>query len=212
KPLLRGSVFTDRGVYRLGEEVHAKAVLRSDTPGGIQMLPPGTVVEISVHDSHDKEIDKRTLKVNEWSSAEWTMRLPDDGVLGMYQIFARVTGQRMPANGQFLVAAYRRPDFRVDVSLTAPNSVAGTKLGGTITARYLFGAPMSSLPVKWTYSKSPIYDVPPAIRNRYPENQFTFLGRNDDENVSTIKIAGKDQKLSAKGELKLDLETDAKAG
>src|SRR5581483_4970557 len=42
KPLLRGNLFTDRGVYKLGEEVHAKAVLRSDTPGGIQMLPPGT--------------------------------------------------------------------------------------------------------------------------------------------------------------------------
>ena len=27
-PLLRGTVFTDRGVYRLGEEVHLKAVLR----------------------------------------------------------------------------------------------------------------------------------------------------------------------------------------
>jgi hypothetical protein len=38
-PLLRGSVFTDRGVYRLGEEVHLKAVLRHNTPTGIQLLP-----------------------------------------------------------------------------------------------------------------------------------------------------------------------------
>ena len=29
EPLLRGTVFTDRGVYRLGEEVHFKAVLRT---------------------------------------------------------------------------------------------------------------------------------------------------------------------------------------
>ncbi|HJT16383.1 MAG TPA: MG2 domain-containing protein, partial [Thermoanaerobaculia bacterium] len=212
KPLLRGSVFTDRGVYKLGEEVHAKAVLRSDTPAGIQMLAPGTPVEITVEDSHSKQIDKRTLKVNEWSSAEWTMSIPYDGVLGTYQIFARVAGQRMPVNGDFLVAAYRRPDFRVDVSLTAPNTIAGTKLAGTITARYLFGAPMSSLPVKWTYSKSPIYDVPPAIRNRYPDTQFTFLGRDEEDNVSNANIAGKEQKLNSKGELKLDLDTDLKAG
>ena len=38
-PVLRGSVFTDRGVYRLGEEVHFKAILRSDTPTGVKLLP-----------------------------------------------------------------------------------------------------------------------------------------------------------------------------
>ncbi|HEX9407298.1 MAG TPA: MG2 domain-containing protein, partial [Thermoanaerobaculia bacterium] len=154
KPILRGSIFTDRGVYKLGEEVHAKAVVRSDTPNGIQLLPAQTAVEISVRDSHDKEIDKRTVKLNEWSSAEWTMTLPADGALGTYRMSARVAGQRLAIGGDFLVAAYRRPEFRVDVALTAPSTIAGTKLAGTVTGRYLFGAPMSSLPVKWTYSKS----------------------------------------------------------
>jgi len=40
------------------------------------------------------------------------------------------------------VAAYRRPDFRVDVNLAGAPNIAGTALDGTITARYLFGAPM----------------------------------------------------------------------
>ena len=39
EPLLRGSVFTDRGVYRLGEEVHFKAILRHNTAAGIRLLP-----------------------------------------------------------------------------------------------------------------------------------------------------------------------------
>ena len=33
EPMLRGTVFSDRGVYRLGEEVHFKAILRQNTPG-----------------------------------------------------------------------------------------------------------------------------------------------------------------------------------
>src|SRR5262249_17444857 len=37
-PLLRGTVFSDRGVYKPGEEVHFKAVLRRDTPQGIQTI------------------------------------------------------------------------------------------------------------------------------------------------------------------------------
>ena len=70
EPILRGSVFTDRGVYRLGEEVHFKAILRSDAPSGITLLPSGTAVDLSLRDSQDKEIDKRRVKVNEWSSAD----------------------------------------------------------------------------------------------------------------------------------------------
>ena len=212
-PLLRGKIFTDRGVYKLGEEVHFKAVLRSDTPNGIQLLPADTPIDISVRDSHDKEIDKRTVKVNEWSSAEWTMTVPADGVLGTYRVMGRTKGQRLRAWGDFLVAAYRRPDFRVDVTLTAPTSVAGTKLNGTINAAYLFGAPMSTRPVKWTYSKSPLFDVPSAIYNRFPSDQFAFLGRDyDDAPITTQTLSKKDDKLNAKGQLKLDLDTELKAG
>src|SRR5205823_12858925 len=60
----RGTIFTDRGVYKPGEEVHAKVVLRSDTPKGMQLLPPGTAVDIAVADSHSKEVDKRTVTLN----------------------------------------------------------------------------------------------------------------------------------------------------
>ncbi|MFN8057743.1 MAG: hypothetical protein U0Q12_01160 [Vicinamibacterales bacterium] len=49
------AVFTDRGVYRLAEEVHFKAVLRRDTPSGIQLLPAGTPIHVTVRDSQSKE-------------------------------------------------------------------------------------------------------------------------------------------------------------
>src|SRR5205085_4165668 len=117
-PLLRGTVFTDRGVYKTGEEVHLKAVLRTDTPNGMQLLNAATSVTIVVKDTHDKEVDRRTVTLNEWSSSDWTWKVPADAVLGDYRIMARVEGQRLRVYGDFLVAAYRRPDFRVDVKLT----------------------------------------------------------------------------------------------
>jgi alpha-2-macroglobulin len=211
-PLLRGTIFTDRGVYKLGEEVHAKAVLRGDTPNGMQLFPAGTQVELLVRDSHDKDIDKRKVSLNEWSSAEWTFKVPADGVLGDYRISATVEKARLAASGEFLVAAYRRPEFRVDVAFAQKEAVAGAKLSGTITARYLFGAPMSSRPVTWTFAKVPVYTVPHAIAERFPEEQWTFLGEEYDVYRSTQVITKKDAKLDAKGELKLSLPTDLKAG
>jgi uncharacterized protein YfaS (alpha-2-macroglobulin family) len=212
QPLLRGTIFTDRGVYKPGEEVHSKIVVRSDTPKGMQLLPAGTKVDVVTTDSHAKEVDKRTVTLNDWSSAEWVWTVPADSVLGDYSIDAKIASQRLAVAGNFLVAAYRRPEFRVDVTLKAPSSVAGTKLNGTIVGKYLFGAAMASRPVKWTYSKEPVYDVPRAVREKFIEGQWEFLGEDYEHRREGETINTKSQKLDARGELKLTLDTDVAAG
>jgi len=69
----------------------------------------------------------------------WTFRLPADGALGTYRIGATLDDPAEPASeeyfgprvgGNFLVAAYRRPDFRVDATLGGDSAVAGTTLTG----------------------------------------------------------------------------------
>lgn len=88
EPLLRGTVLTDRGVYRLGEEVHFKAILRHNTPAGVKLLPANTDVVITTRDIRNNVVDERTIKLNGWSSAEWTLTLPTAGSLGSYSVRA----------------------------------------------------------------------------------------------------------------------------
>ena len=88
----------------------------------------------------------------------------------------------LPANGvrpqgvygSFLVAAFRRPDFRVDATLTGDPAVLGNPLAGTMSAQFLFGAPLAGQPVRWWITRSPAREVPAPIRERYAENQFAF--------------------------------------
>jgi uncharacterized protein YfaS (alpha-2-macroglobulin family) len=211
-PLLRGTVFTDRGVYKLGEEVHLKAVLRSDMMTGMQLLPPGTKVNFVIQDSHDKEVDKGSVAVNDWSSTEFVFTVPADGALGTYQVMANVGGQKLQVFGDFLVAAYRRPDFRVDATLGGKSSVAGTKLDGKITGRYLFGSPMSSRPVVWKYTKLELFDVPAKVTDRWPDERYSFLEAPPYPPPSPIDVSSKEQKLNAKGELSLTLPTEVEDG
>ena len=212
-PLLRGTVFTDRGVYKPGQEVHAKIILRSDTPNGMQLLPAGTKVEAVLRDSQNKEVQKQTVMLNEWSSAEWVFRVPAEGSLGTYTIQTLVDGQRLTVVGNFLVAAYRRPDFRVDVSLSAvAQSIAGTDLTGSVSARYLYGGAMAGRDVRWTYTRRPAWDVPSTITDRWPADRYTFLGWNEEISNDPVTISTKEEKLDAKGELKLTLPTDKSVG
>jgi uncharacterized protein YfaS (alpha-2-macroglobulin family) len=223
--LLRGTVFTDRGVYRPGEEVHFKAILRTDAGRGVELLPAGTPVTLTLTDGRSRQLDTRTIRVNEWSSAEWTFTLPANGALGNYAVAARLdtpAGReesrfdfRQTVYGSFLVAAYRRPDFRVDATVTGgPAPVAGAVLNGTVSARYLFGAAMSGRPVQWKTSRDPVFAAPETVLDRYLPEQWTFVGYDwtEDERPRSMDLRRDQGALSAGGELAIDIATDRVAG
>jgi uncharacterized protein YfaS (alpha-2-macroglobulin family) len=236
--MLRGSVFSDRGVYRLGEEVHLKAILRQNTPDGIRLLDEGTRVFASLRDTRDREVDERTLSVNAWSSAEWTVTLPADASLGQYQLQVMLESDRPTPRrpdqlrpwetpgpyadryvpytkvvyGSFLVAAYRRPDFRVDVTLNGDQLLAGTELTGVVKARYLFGAQMGARPLRWSFTKEPVWDAPAAVRSVFPHDSWLFVGWSDHEPPPAGEIRRDEAQLTASGERSLTLGTLLEAG
>lgn len=225
KPILRGSIFSDRGVYRPDEEVHFKAILRSDAPSGVSLLHPGTLVHMSLRDSQGKQIDKRRLKVNEWSSAEWTFRLPADSALGNYQITADLRDDPPKTNndpgmyegsvrrvtGSFLVAAYRRPDFRVDATLGSDSSVAGTTLSGVVTAKYLFGSSMGTRKVTWRASRDVLCTAPAAIREHFADARFVFAG-GCDHRSGLEEVGSAETVLDANGQFTTTLNTQVDQG
>ena len=238
-PMLRGSVFTDRGVYRLGEEVHFKAILRQNTPTGVRLFPAGTPVVLTIRDSQNRKVDERTVKLTAWSSADWTMTLPQDGALGYYSLRAVLESDRpkpqTPENrrreiepseeqddyvhyeksvhGSFLVAAYKRPDFRVDVTLKGDTAIAGDPLTGVVTARYLFGPAMIARPATWTFSKAPAYGAPRAITDKFQEDRWVFVGYDgSEERGPSGDIRREETKLGKAGDLSLKLDTLRAAG
>ncbi len=238
--LLRGTVFADRGVYRLGEEVHYKAILRHDTAAGIKVPDPGTPVYVSVRDSQDREIDQREVKLSAWGSVEWTHTLPAEGALGHYSVLMRlrpfVTTTAKPSaelvrelrvqdevegesdrleprdsiSGGFLVAAYRRPDFRVDATLTGTTPYAGTALAATVTARYLFGAPMKTAPVRWTFSRTAAYGAPSSLLRNFPLEGFDFGVRPSF--YSRVELKADEDTTDAEGGFEVALETTKSDG
>lgn len=217
KPILRGALFADRGVYKPGETVHVKAILRSDAPDGMNLLPAETPVKIEVRDAHDSVVDSRTVALSKWSASDWTFDVPAKGPLGDYHLQASVEGQTESISGRFLVAAYRRPDFEVNVSVSAKPPMAGASLEGRIAGRYLFGAPMSGRDVEWTFSRHRVFDPPEAVRDRFPEERWDFLGRDweaEEENAAADngELQSSSGKLSASGELEVKLDTPANAG
>ena len=238
EPMLRGTVFSDRGVYRLGEEVHFKAILRQNTAQGVRLLEAGTPVIVSIRDGQSRLVDERTVKTGAWSSAEWTMTLPGEGSLGNYAVRA-ILERDKPAprkpetlrpgeepgpdaddfvvsekavHGSFLVAAYRRPDFRVDVSVSGGAALAGETIKGTVNARYLFGAPMPGRPAAWSWTRSRGAAPPQAVVEALPDgDRWAFVGWVDRREIDS-PVVSRDARTSASGGLTLELPTRLDAG
>ena len=228
--VLRGSVFTDRGVYRPGEAVHFKAILRSESATGVALLKTGTSVNVTVTDNRGRKVDARTVAMNKWSGADWTWTVPSDGSVGDYEVTAAISdtrAQRQPAadaevgdgednddwqrrvSHSFLVAAYRRPDFRVETTLSATNPIAGERLSASVRGQYLFGNPMAKRQVRWTIDRSIATTPPAAIQTSPLWEGFSFLyyPRDRAEQIPTESTTGV---LDATGRLVFNPQTVAK--
>ena len=197
QPLLRGTVFSDRGVYKPGEEVHFKAILRRDTPNGIRLHRSGTPLYVSVRDGRDKVVDERTSRITAWSCVGVGHAIPADGALGNYQVTVeprqgcvaaadrqarRVEDPAMSHRGRKPSTAaswWRRTGGRSFASTPiwrATPHWPARQLKGVVTARYLFGAAMGNRPVAWSYTLSPVDQAPAAVTNRFPADRFAFVG------------------------------------
>jgi hypothetical protein len=224
--ILRGSVFSDRGVYRPGEEVQVKAIARLDTPNGVRLLPAGSTLDVRVRDARGREVDSRQVTVSRWSSAEWAWTVPAEGTLGNYQVEASLPGTIRPegndvterarqpdwlhrVTGTFLVAAYRKPEFRVDTTLDAGTGVAGTALAAAVEARYLFGTAVAARPVRWSVTRAPDFTLPAPVRDRFPSNRYVFGYRPEGARSEPEQVAAGDEVLDAEGRFLVDLPTEA---
>jgi uncharacterized protein YfaS (alpha-2-macroglobulin family) len=170
-----GALFTDRGVYKGGEEVHVRGTLRVEFPRGVKLLPKDFLpkVGVTVTDDAGSETWRGVVAVDQGLARggfDAVFTLPADARQGTYTV-AVLNGQ---VSTSFLSTTYRRPDFKVDVALDRPSYVPGETISGSSTGTYLFGAPMAGLESKWVATASPTSFDPSAGHPDLKLRNFTW--------------------------------------
>lgn len=206
-PEVAGIVFSDRGVYKFKEEVHFKAILRDKQKGEKVLFPTGTEVEVTLYDSKEKVKERKKMKLSSLSSIDGLFSLGEDYPLGYYRIEIKVLGKERNENiinGSFLVASYRKPDFRVNVELEKKED----RIEGKISSSYLFGMPLSEGKVKYFYEERVSYLLPDSIRKNYKPWEWEFYPYYYEcEQRERLNIQKKGEgTLDKNGELKLSFD------
>jgi uncharacterized protein YfaS (alpha-2-macroglobulin family) len=165
-------VYTDRTIYRPGQTVYFKGVLRGDDDGRYSLPSDVKTMQVAVRDDKGKELFLSNLPLNDMGTLHGEFRLSDDASLGFYDLSAQV-GERTFGTG-FRVAEYRKPEFVVTVSMDREEYVQGDEITAQVAASYYFGGPVADAAVTWRLMSQDHYftwpentDSPPALGQRY---------------------------------------------
>ncbi len=141
--------YTDRNIYRPGQSVHFKGILRQDDDARYALPTANNSASVTISDSQGKEIFAQKLKLSQMGTINGSFELDENAALGFYSIQVQYDGDNYFYD-DFQVAAYRKPEFLVSVETDKPEYVQGDKVQVTALAEFFFGGPVSNAEVRWT--------------------------------------------------------------
>lgn len=145
--------YTDRSVYRLGQTVYYKGIIRSTQPQGLENPGGDLSITATVQGPENNEIWQGNLKTTDLGTFNGSFQIPEEGKTGNYQLLLHYPdGQTGYENIE--VAQYRKPEYQVDVMPLKTRLVAGEKVKARIKAAYYFGAPVALAEIKYSIYSS----------------------------------------------------------
>ncbi|HIE06185.1 MAG TPA: hypothetical protein EYP58_05235, partial [bacterium (Candidatus Stahlbacteria)] len=185
-------LFTEKGLYKSGETVHIKGILRKKQKGR-WILPDIRRIKFVVHDARDEEIVNDTLRLNSFGAFNREVPLTAEAVTGVYSINVNLLKKAKRFYHYFRVEAYKPAEFEVKTTAERDTFIAGEDFVGTVTGRYLFGMPMTDADCSWSLYRDRRY-------LSYPRHQGYRFGYYD----------GGGEQVIGSGEGKTDKEGNLK--
>ncbi|HUT79025.1 MAG TPA: MG2 domain-containing protein, partial [Polyangia bacterium] len=144
----RGFILSDRGIYRPGEQVHFKGLVRELAPGRLPAIPSGKHVAVRVEDARGLTVFDRRVPLSEFGGFHFDLALGAEASLGDWHVTARIGGRVFRES--FIVEEFRKVTYEVEIDAGDRHTRLGRRLRFNVRAGYLFGAPVTGAGVEWS--------------------------------------------------------------
>jgi uncharacterized protein YfaS (alpha-2-macroglobulin family) len=149
---LRGFIFTDRPLYRPGEMAHLKGYVRRMDSTEIARSA-GIVGKLKITDPRGRELPPIEVKTDERGAFDTVIQLGEDNTGTFLVSLEFPDAQNLPYSRStrcnFLVADFQPNAFEVEMNIPARIG-PGEEVKTRVSAKYLFGAPITKADVRWT--------------------------------------------------------------
>ncbi|MBR3090124.1 MAG: carboxypeptidase-like regulatory domain-containing protein [Prevotella sp.] len=141
KTELIASCYTDRAIYRPGQNVNLAILVMTNTQNR-KFKPYKGEVELAIDDPAYDEVIDTVLITDEFGTAYIQVPIPANGVLGEYDVEVSVDDEDV-AFSQFRVEEYKRPTFDVELLPLKTEDIHDGEVLVRGQAKSLSGAPIS---------------------------------------------------------------------
>jgi uncharacterized protein YfaS (alpha-2-macroglobulin family) len=140
-PDYRVYLYTDRPIYRPGQTVYFKAIVRHDEDA-VLSLPENAALTARLYDARGNVVRTIYLTPNEFGTVSSLFRIAEGAMLGNYAV--EVTIGNESYRHAFKVQDYRKPDYEVHVTTDAARYIVGETIRISVDSQYLFGQPVAN--------------------------------------------------------------------
>ncbi|MGB6200273.1 MAG: MG2 domain-containing protein [Candidatus Acidiferrales bacterium] len=208
-----GYVYTDRPVYRPGDITHFKTILRLRS-GEQYKVPAGESVQVQIEDPSSKVVLQTNYAVSSFGTLHGDLTLPVTAALGYYSIaISSASGAQYPISGGFYVEDYKKPEYSVKVTPSAPRVLQGGSIEATIEADYYYGEPVAGAAVTYVVHTSTYYspfmdrDDDDSDADASQADSADDSADSDDEDYGGDEISEQKGQLDATGKLQIKIPT-----
>lgn len=139
-------LFTDRSIYRPGQQVYFKAIGLWNYGKGKTELLKQSNVKISFYDANYQLVEEKEMKTNEFGSVNGSFIIPDNGLTGAMSITTSHGGFRK----SFRVEAYKRPKFELSFDPVQKSFLPGDQVSISGKAEALAGSALDGALYRYT--------------------------------------------------------------
>ncbi len=157
-------LYTDRPIYRPGQTVHWKAILRWDDDARYRPLEAGQMVTVTVGDGFGNMVLQERHPVTPLGTVAGDIVLAPEAALGWYNLALQIDLPDVPESQRtqyygigFQVAEYRKPEYELKIVTDRPQYIQGDQIQVTTQANYFFGGPVKDAEVRWSLLSDDYY-------------------------------------------------------
>ncbi|HTX92091.1 MAG TPA: Ig-like domain-containing protein [Anaerolineales bacterium] len=166
-------VYTDRALYRPGQTVFYKGIVRTNDDLHYS-LPDVAKVNITIENDQGK-LFQGDVSLSKDGSFSGDFQVGDDAQVGNYDISVRRSAEEtIISSVPFRVAAYTKPEFQVTTGVTPGTAVAGDPVQFSLQASYYSGGNVANAQVDWFMESNPYYYSPPDKYSSYSFSDFDY--------------------------------------
>lgn len=220
--LTRYFIFTDRPLYKPGDTVNFKAVLRNDDDARYTIS--GGEASVAIYNGYYYEDStdnvppsfERNYPISPDGTVNGQYQLPASAKVGYYTLVVKVPSQsgrtsyydsEWSSNTiQFDVEFFKKPEFSIDVTTPKTELIAGDKTSFKISGTYFSGQPLLNQKVKYTVYSADFYEY------QYVTDQQSLSQNLSDDYrygywYGSNKVTEGTATLDKNGEAEIDIDT-----